>query len=225
VPAFKSLAGQTFGRLTVLERAANAGKKTAWTCRCECGKVRRVHGHNLVIGKTRSCGCLNGEIVAQGNRDRAEARGPRIKCRECGELPSDGRLRSKTYCASCSREREIRRLAIPGKYESDLDSYARWRRKLKLDAVVAYGGVCACCAEGNIEFLCIDHVNGDGASHRRSIGGKSGHAFYLWLRRNGYPKGMRVLCYNCNMALWLYGACPHGLQSGLLPALRLARAN
>jgi hypothetical protein len=31
----------------------------------------------------------------------------------------------------------------------------------------------------------------------------------FWLKRNGYPKGFRVLCHNCNSARGLYGYCPH----------------
>ena len=30
-----------------------------------------------------------------------------------------------------------------------------------------------------------------------------------WLKKNGYPKGYRVLCYNCDMSLKLYDYCPH----------------
>ena len=32
----KDLTGQHFGKLTVLEKADNIGKKTAWLCECDC---------------------------------------------------------------------------------------------------------------------------------------------------------------------------------------------
>ena len=71
-----------------------------------------------------------------------------------------------------------------------------------------YGTECACCGEDREPFLCIDHIGGGGAKHRREIG-VGGSWFYLWLRRNDYPDGYRALCHNCNMALGLYGECPH----------------
>ena len=56
--AFKDLTGQKFGRLTVLERAENKGKHTAWRCRCDCGKFCVVTGHDLKNAHTKSCGCF-----------------------------------------------------------------------------------------------------------------------------------------------------------------------
>ena len=50
------LTGQTFGRLTVLGPAANIGGRTAWRCRCECGRETVVRTHHLRAGHTASCG-------------------------------------------------------------------------------------------------------------------------------------------------------------------------
>ncbi|CAB4223446.1 hypothetical protein UFOVP1670_55 [uncultured Caudovirales phage] len=50
------LVGQTFGRLTVLERLPNAKKNHKWLCRCECGKTTAVLGFCLRNGNTKSCG-------------------------------------------------------------------------------------------------------------------------------------------------------------------------
>lgn len=98
----------------------------------------------------------------------------------------------------------------------DKVSEARRRelRGLREAALAAYGGRCACCGEDAPEFLAIDHVNGDGAAHRREIsGGKgrrgAGTPTYRWLKKSGYPEGFRVLCHNCNIAIGFYGACPH----------------
>lgn len=51
------LTGQRFGRLTVLEPAANVGTKTAWLCRCDCGKDAVVATQRLRDGHRTSCGC------------------------------------------------------------------------------------------------------------------------------------------------------------------------
>jgi len=66
------LAGQTFGRLTVLSRAARSSKKAFWHCRCECGNAHVARGTHLRSGQIRSCGCLvkhhghssNGQLTA-----------------------------------------------------------------------------------------------------------------------------------------------------------------
>lgn len=90
---------------------------------------------------------------------------------------------------------------------------AMYRERIKLEALRHYGGpqpICACCGIADLVFLTLDHVNDDGASDRRELGARgSGHNFYRWLQKNGYPRKMRVLCWNCNAARWLRGACPH----------------
>lgn len=71
---------------------------------------------------------------------------------------------------------------------------------------------CACCLEKHIEFMTIDHMNNDGAEHRRKITGStrgSGARLYQWLIKNNFPPGFQVLCINCNMARYIYGKCPH----------------
>lgn len=76
----------------------------------------------------------------------------------------------------------------------------------------AYGDSCACCGESHREFLAVDHMNGGGLAHRRSIhpkGKASGNAFYQWLINNNFPPGFRILCHNCNQAIGHYGYCPH----------------
>ena len=57
-PAAADLTGQTFGNLTVLERAENRHGRTVWRCRCSCGNETVVSAHDLRAGHTKSCGCL-----------------------------------------------------------------------------------------------------------------------------------------------------------------------
>ena len=58
------LTGQRFGKLTVVSRAENIGRDTAWLCRCDCGGEKAVRTANLRKGRTRSCGCgLTGPML------------------------------------------------------------------------------------------------------------------------------------------------------------------
>lgn len=54
------LTGQRYGKLTVLAPAENVGGRTAWRCRCDCGREAVVKTVHLRSGHTKSCGCQNG---------------------------------------------------------------------------------------------------------------------------------------------------------------------
>ena len=81
---------------------------------------------------------------------------------------------------------------------------------------------CACCGESIIDFLTIDHINMDGAEHRRKIALKckdrrapSGNRLYSYLVRNNFPEDVKlqVLCYNCNCGSYKNGGvCPHKIK-------------
>jgi hypothetical protein len=49
------LTGQSFGHLTVIERAGSERRSVTWLCRCNCGAETIVRGDNLRSGRTRSC--------------------------------------------------------------------------------------------------------------------------------------------------------------------------
>jgi hypothetical protein len=52
----------------------------------------------------------------------------------------------------------------------------------------------------DVDVLTLDHINGGGRKMAEDIGigsGAGGYRLYLYLKRNGYPKGFRVLCFNC----------------------------
>lgn len=76
------------------------------------------------------------------------------------------------------------------------------RRNIKDKELVFnhYGCCCAYCGDIRLLFLTIDHINDDGAEHRRlqRSGNNHGHNIYAWLRKNKYPTGFQTLCYNCN---------------------------
>lgn len=82
-------------------------------------------------------------------------------------------------------------------------------RKIRTEVLIHYGGnppKCKCCEENTKEFLSIDHINNDGKEHRKTV-----KASYLapWIKKNNFPSGFQVLCYNCNLAKGFLGYCPH----------------
>ena len=79
--------------------------------------------------------------------------------------------------------------------------------KTRLEALEHYGGKppkCKECGESRISCLSLDHIKNNGAEHRREItkeyGYKlGGNQILMWLKKNNYPKGFQILCYNCNI--------------------------
>ncbi len=95
-------------------------------------------------------------------------------------------------------------------------AYHKGRRGQCFDIL---GHKCACCGEDQLIFLCVDHRNGGGNVHRRSLGikqGTGGARFFKWLieetiriGRTAIRKQFRILCCNCNNAFAILGYCPH----------------
>ena len=66
---------------------------------------------------------------------------------------------------------------------------------------------CVCCDELELRFLTVDHVNNDGARHRKVIGKRD---INTWLVNHNFPTGFQILCWNCNMGKARNGGvCPH----------------
>lgn len=100
----------------------------------------------------------------------------------------------------------------PNRRDHNIKQCKEWRDKLRIDVLKHYSNgslKCSCCSESNVEFLALDHANGDGAEHRKCVG--SGAAMYSWIRKHDYPEGFQVLCHNCNQSIGFYGYCPHQL--------------
>lgn len=138
-------------------------------------------------------------------------------CTVCGNIPGGDKfaLSNPLTCIKCYSSTPERRAVDAARslayFNNNKESISikmrgkRWEQKLA--CLDVYGGrFCSCCGETHIEFLTIDHINGGGTKHRKSE--KIGNIYY-WLRRNGYPSGYRVLCFNCNCARGHFGCCPH----------------
>ena len=98
------------------------------------------------------------------------------------------------------------------------DRAKEYHQNLKFSVMAIYSEgqpKCACCGTTWIEFLSIDHINNDGAKHRRELYGnriRCGYDFYKWLKDNDFPEGFRVLCMSCNHSYGHFGYCPHNFK-------------
>jgi len=142
--------------------------------------------------------------MVKRKRDRSKYLAGKREKGECLYCPRANDRLPLTCCSECEPKRAERE--------------REYQLKLKIETFNAYGGcVCACCAEAEIGFLTIDHINNDGYLEEAS-----GNGLYLKLRRLGFPGGLQVLCYNCNCGRARNGGiCPHeqGGRSSFLSGL------
>lgn len=184
--------------------AKRAARKEAGGC-LGCGKKIRTGSR-----------CPKCKAAAKDSRQRSiEQRKENGQCVACSNDAKDG----CTLCQGCidarsavSSEHYRRRkdaglcLYCESKPLKDyavckyhLEQQREQRRRLKLDALNAYGGPqCVTCSCDNVDILEIDHIDGGGRKHREMEEIEGGTAFYQWLKNNEYPLGFRVLCPSCN---------------------------
>jgi len=128
--------------------------------------------------------------------------------------PEKVRAINKRYRADNPDKIKAKRKRYRAKYRERMLQYMKeYQQRLKLSILKHYSAenpFCACCGEREMAFLSIDHINGGGTQHRRTIG--RGKRFYVWLKQKGFPKGYQVMCFNCNVAKGLFGVCPHKIQ-------------
>lgn len=107
------------------------------------------------------------------------------------------------YARTHDKERKEYGKKYSAEHREKINAYAKaWNAKRRLDVIGHYGGKCAFCGDKNSNHLAIDHINNDGAEHRRSIGRK---LIYTWLQKNNYPNGFQVLCHTHNQEKCFYG--------------------
>lgn len=71
---FVDLTGLRFGNLTVI-CLAGTGRKTRWSCLCDCGAEKTVQSQHLKKGLVKSCGCLRRKVAAEALRQLATVHG------------------------------------------------------------------------------------------------------------------------------------------------------
>lgn len=86
-------------------------------------------------------------------------------------------------------------------YQKNASATMARRLIAQVEALVKYSGFsppkCVLCGYENILALQLDHTAGDGAAFRKDHPHQTGKSMALWLRKNEWPTGYRVLCANC----------------------------
>lgn len=131
-------------------------------------------------------------------RNRKKIRSDRISkglCYRCGKQP----ISKWTLCTLCFDKRS----------KPTPESNRKYREKVREKCLAYYGGKCVCCGETKKEFLTFDHINNDGAKHRKQY--KGAVALTTWLAAHDFNRAsefqIQILCANCNHAKAYYGGC------------------
>jgi hypothetical protein len=187
-----SLIGTTFTFLTV-ESVARTSREARVFCRCKCGKTRIARLRDITTGRIKSCGCF------RFTKPETKA------CYRCKKvLPytseffgndANAYFKLKPACKKCTTQET--RIYVD---------------RLRLEILTHYSNgslSCACCGITEFIFLCLDHINNNGYEEKKA--GYSGPSLLMKIKRENFPPGYQVLCYNCNMAKALAPGriCPH----------------
>ena len=138
---------------------------------------------------TKTCPKCGIEKPLAEYSNRGDGKGKAYQCKKCHNAYSNAwqaRNREKVNIRAGARKKAIR-----------------------VEVLAAYGDACQCCGETQLEFLSIDHINNDGAEHRKVVKAAN---IYEWLRNNNFPKdNFQLLCMNCNFAKGHSSTneCPH----------------
>jgi len=135
--------GQRFGRLVALEILDKRTKSgdAYWKCECDCGNITEVSKNRLSNGTTKSCGCLQRELISlRAKKQTKDIAGKRFgivvaisptskrndanvvwRCRcDCGnefETTAHNLLRGGTASCGCKKMKHIIALGLNNKGE------------------------------------------------------------------------------------------------------------
>ena len=158
-------------------------------------------------GRCRECGKIYQEKIKMKNKGRIYDEDYQKHCFNCKQILHFSKFNKSSirvdglnsYCRECSKKFD------KIYYKNNKNKFNKYRRKMhrenKIKDLFHYSnGTMSCvkCGYSDIRALEIDHINNDGAEHRKKVG--SSWDFYLRLIKNDYPEGYQVLCRNCN---WL----------------------
>ena len=126
-------------------------------------------------------------------------------CNSCVQEQNKAQFKAKPP----EEQRWIRKKANDRTRKYRLNYYRKRRELARATILTAYGGKCACCGEGKQAFLSLDHIDNDGAAHRRQLTMDLAE----WACQNDFPPSLQLLCMNCNWGKRLTGVCPHRVES------------
>ena len=167
----------------------------------EQARIYYANNRDKILDQCKIHNSDNKQAISLHNKEYYEKRKQEIKEKRA--------LYRQTHKKEIAEERRARYIKdkAEGKVKTrDKGKVSTWgkdrRIRIKLAVMSHYGnGQCKCvkCGFDDIRALSIDHVNGDGADHRRNNKYTRGNHMYEWLIKNNFPNGFQTLCMNCQL--------------------------
>lgn len=136
----------------------------------------------------------------------------------CVEYYQNHKEQKKEYGRSYRQKPEVKKRRLESARQRRKENPEKLReyqhkrnQNIRMEVIKYYSNgkmACKCCNEMELKFLTVDHINNNGAEHRRTD--KSARTICSWLYTHNFPEGFQILCMNCNFAKGKYGKCPHG---------------
>lgn len=201
--------------LTFFEKSVR--HKSGYRRTCEtCREKQRIHClNNHPDGKL--CVPCGFTLSLEENFHRLDDGGYYAWCKRCASDRARKRYRQPETRTAALADRAAYRKANR-EHILERDRATRLNRKIQVWEHYGNGiAACVCCGVNEHEFLTLDHIDANGADHRKELrkSGVGGYAtgwfIYKWLIDNGYPDGYQTLCFNCNVGKHRtkINKCPH----------------
>lgn len=123
----------------------------------------------------------------------------RYRGKICGKHPglSGLRFKSNKKCVGCVRTSKTKR-----RKDTKYADSKKQQQRLRELMFVNYGERCGACGEDDKSVLTFDHINHDGANHKRALTLKgltpNSRSIHWGAKKSGFPPIFRTLCHNCN---------------------------
>lgn len=166
---------------------------------------------------SKTCtGCGLEKLLDDFRKEARRPHGYSARCKECARADS-----RRSYADNHESNLAVKRRNRE-KYGPQLATTQKdYRVTNKMIVMTHYCGgtpYCVGCGITNMEVLTIDHINEDGAEHRKEVRHSQLPA---WLIRNGFPDNYQILCWNCNNAKHRRGAVPvYTFKEGFVPSVQ-----
>ena len=113
-----NIVGERFGRLIVVGEIEPIKNTRQFMCKCDCGNEKVVRIPDLLLGRTRSCGCLRKEISKERMSEDLTGQifNELTAIRQVDDFVGRGNYRRSKWLFRCSCGREVEALAVNVKH-------------------------------------------------------------------------------------------------------------
>ena len=187
--------------MCVLKTCKTCGKefKAERNARQYCG--RKCSGlSSRLIGPCTTCGVKHAYVRPTGLEALySHPKTGKTICNKCyNQIPRKG------FCVECGKKESARWSSNEKGTICHTCEMVCYRQKIKLVVFGHYSkGKPVCCVKGcnidDMDMLALDHINDDGAVHRKKVNARTGTFMYEWAIRNNFPPIFNIMCWNHNI--------------------------